>query len=44
MRPVGVTLWNFTTCTVLGVTSVTWYTHAKAVLFPETLLLIQSLV
>jgi hypothetical protein len=43
MRPMGVTLWNLMACTVLGVTPVTWYIHSKVVLFPEFLLLIQSL-
>ncbi len=42
MRPMGVTFWNSTACIVLGVTPVTWYTHARAMLFLETLLLIQS--
>jgi hypothetical protein len=39
---VGVTFWNSMACTVLGVTPVTWYTHAKAVLFLKILLMIQS--
>ncbi len=43
MKPVGVTFWNSTACTVLGVTFVTWYINAKTVLFLEILLLIQSL-
>jgi hypothetical protein len=40
MRLMWVTLWNSTTCTALGVTPVTWYTHARTMLFPEILLLI----
>ncbi len=34
--------WNSMACTMLGVTTVTWYIHSRVVLFLEFLLLIQS--